>query len=38
LNEEELKYQIPITLMYGIKAIGVKKLIAYYGGVEVVFK
>ena len=30
MNEEELKYQIAITLLNGIGAIGAKKLIAYF--------
>lgn len=38
MNEEELKYQIAITLLEGIGAIGAKKLIAYCGGAEAVFK
>jgi DNA processing protein len=38
LNEEELKYQIAITLLDGVGAIGAKKLIAYCGGAEAVFK
>ncbi len=38
MNEEELKYQISITLLEGIGAIGAKKLIAYCGGAEAVFK
>ena len=38
MNEEELKYQIAITLLDGIGAIGAKKLIAYCGGAEAVFK
>lgn len=38
LNEEELKYQIAVTLLDGIGAIGAKKLIAYCGGAEAVFK
>tara|TARA_B110000046_G_scaffold40521_1_gene44864 strand:+ start:9452 stop:9586 length:135 start_codon:yes stop_codon:yes gene_type:complete len=38
LNEEELKYQITITLLDGIGAIGAKKLIAYCAGAEAVFK
>jgi len=38
LNKEELKYQIAITLLEGIGAISAKKLIAYCGGAEAVFK
>lgn len=38
MNEEELKYQIAMTLLEGIGAIGAKKLIAYCGGAEAVFK
>lgn len=38
MNKEELKYQIAITLLEGIGAIGAKKLIAYCGGAEAVFK
>lgn len=38
MNKEELKYQIAITLLEGIGAIGAKKLIAYCGGAEAVFR
>lgn len=38
MNDEELKYQIGITLLEGIGSIGAKKLIAYCGGAEAVFK
>ena len=38
MNKEELKYQIAITLLEGIGSIGAKKLIAYCGGAEAVFK
>lgn len=36
--EEDLKYKIGITLIQGIGAINAKKLIAYCGGAESVFK
>jgi DNA processing protein len=38
LNKEELKYQIAVTLLEGIGSIGAKKLIAYCGGAEAIFK
>ena len=38
MDEEALKYQIAITLLEGIGSIGAKKLIAYCGGPEAVFK
>ncbi len=36
--EEDLKYKIGVTLIPGIGAINAKKLVAYCGGAEAVFK
>ena len=36
--DEELKYKIGVTLIPGIGAINAKKLVAYCGGAEAVFK
>ena len=36
--KEELKYQIGITLIEGVGDVVAKKLIAYCGSVEAVFK
>ena len=38
MYQEELKYQIALTLIPGIGSIAAKKLIAYCGGAEAVFK
>lgn len=38
MNEEELKYQIALTLIPGIGSIAAKKLVAYCGGAKAVFE
>jgi len=38
MNEEILKYQISLTLITGIGNVNAKKLIAYVGSVEAIFK